>query len=104
MKNTLSNRPKLNRSRLLPKLLLCCAFLSGRPSAPQMPGRLPVGRLHLTSATSGASITINNTRRNEVTPVTLAVLPGTYSVVIGSCPAQSISVASGETKDVSCNK
>jgi|ERR1700722_8166595 PEGA domain len=97
--NTLSSR-----SKLLPKLLVCWAFLNPPPSAPQMPGRLPVGRLHLTSTPAGASIRINNTPRNEVTPVTLAVLPGTYTVVIGTCTAQKVIVASGNTYEVSCNK
>jgi hypothetical protein len=99
MKSTLSNR-----SKLLPKLLVCWALLNALPSVPQMPGRLPVGRLHLTSTPAGASITINKTPRNEVTPVTLAVLPGTYSVVIGTCTAQTVNVASGNTYEVSCNK
>jgi hypothetical protein len=34
--------------------------------------------------------------------VTLIVIPSTYSVKIGSCPAQSVTVASGETKEVDC--
>jgi hypothetical protein len=68
-----------------------------------MPGRLPVGRLHLTSTIPGASIKINNTPRNEVTPVTLAVLPNQYTVVIGTCQPQTVTVNSGETKEVSCN-
>jgi hypothetical protein len=86
------------------KLLICWALLSPRPSVPQMPARLPVGRLHITSKTTGASITINGTPRNEVTPVTLAVLPNTYNIVIGTCPAQSVTVASGQTIEVTCNK
>jgi hypothetical protein len=93
--NTLTN---------ISKLLICWACLSPRSSVPQMPGQLPVGRLHITSTTTGASITINGTKRNEVTPVTLAVLPNTYKVVIGACPAQSVTVASGQTIEVTCNK
>lgn len=84
------------------RVFLCWAFLNPRPSAPQMPA--PLGRLHLTSAQAGESITINNIKRNEVTPVTLAVVPGSYNVAIGTCPEQSVTVASGETKEVSCNK
>lgn len=84
------------------RILLLCALLLPKPSASQMPA--PLGKLHITSTTAGASITINNVRRREVTPVTLAVVPGTYSVAIGACPAQSVTVASGETKEVACGR
>jgi hypothetical protein len=84
------------------RILLFCASLLPIPSASQMPA--PLGKLHITSTTAGASITINNVRRKEVTPVTLAVVPGTYNIAIGSCPPQPVTVGSGETKEVACGK
>jgi hypothetical protein len=84
------------------RILVFCALLLAKPSASQMPA--PLGRLHITSTTAGASISVNNVRRKEVTPVTLAVVPGTYSVAIDACPPQSVSVGSGETKEVACEK
>jgi hypothetical protein len=83
-------------------ILVCCAFLFPAPSAVQMPA--PLGRLHITSNPAGATISINNVKRKEVTPVLLAVVPNTYTVTIGTCPNQPITVAvtSGETKEVAC--
>jgi len=83
-------------------LLLCCAFLLRQPSESQMPA--PLGKLNITSTTPGASITINDKQRNERTPVTLAVVPGTYKVIIGTCSVQSVTVRSGETQVVNCEK
>jgi hypothetical protein len=84
------------------KVLLCCAFLLPHASAFQMPA--PLGRLHITSTPAGATISIDNAKRKEVTPVLLAVVPNTYTIVIGTCPNQpiTVTVASGETKDVAC--
>ena len=84
-------------------ILFTWAFLLPSPLASQMPA--PLGRLHITSTPPGASITINGVlRTNNTTPVTLAVVPGTYAVIIGSCKEQTITVtvASGETKEVTC--
>jgi hypothetical protein len=82
--------------------LLFGAALLPRASAFQMPA--PLGKLHITSTPIGAAITINDLRRKEVTPVTLAVVPGTYRVSIGTCPVQAVVVASGETKEVVCGQ
>lgn len=93
------------RTNLVPRasrILLCCAFLLPRASAFQMPA--PLGRLHITSTPVGATISINNAKRKEITPVLLAVVPSTYTIVIGTCPTQpiTVTVASGETKEVAC--
>jgi hypothetical protein len=84
------------------RVLLCYAFLLPQSSAFQMPA--PLGRLHITSTPVGATISINNVKRKEVTPVLLAVVPNTYTIVIGTCPNQpiTVTVASGETKEVAC--
>lgn len=84
------------------RILLCCAFLLPQASAFQMPA--PLGRLHITSTPVGATISINNVTRKEVTPVLLAVVPNTYTIVIGTCPNEpiTVTVASGETKEVAC--
>jgi hypothetical protein len=71
-----------------------------KTSAFQKPPAL--AKLFINSSSAGASIEINGTPRSETTPVTLIVIPSTYSVKIGSCPAQSVTVASGETKEVDC--
>jgi hypothetical protein len=84
-------------------ILLTWTFLLSSPLASQMPA--PLGRLHITSTAPGASITVNGIlRKNNTTPVTLAVVPGTYAVIIGTCKEQTITVtvASGETKEVTC--
>jgi hypothetical protein len=84
------------------RVLLCCAFLLPQASAFQMPA--PLGRLHITSTPAGATISINNVKRKDITPVLLAVVPNTYTIVIGTCPNQpiTVTVASGETKEVAC--
>jgi hypothetical protein len=84
-------------------VLVCCAFLFPGLSAVQMPA--PLGRLQINSTPAGATIRINNQPRKEVTPVLLAVVPGTYTVTIGTCPNQpiSVTVGSGETKVVTCS-
>ena len=66
----------------------------------QMPAR--PGKLDISSTTRGLKITIDGKPRPEVTPVVLVVSPGTYSVVVGPCQAQSVQVSSGETKSVNC--
>jgi hypothetical protein len=87
-------------------IFLCCALLFPQPSTSQSPA--PLGKLHITSKPpdSHASITINGATRQEQTPVTLAVVPNTYTVVIGNCTVQPlpVTVASGETKEVTCGK
>ena len=95
---TVRTNPMANAFRIL----FCLAFLAPQPSASQMPA--PLGKLHITSTSAGASIIINDIKRKEVTPVTFAVVPGTYRIVIGTCPEQPITVASGETKEVGCVK
>jgi hypothetical protein len=84
-------------------ILASCAFLFSNPSPMQMPA--PLGRLHITSNPAGAIISINNVKRKEVTPVLLAVVPSAYTVTIGTCPNQpiTVTVASGETKEVACS-
>jgi hypothetical protein len=84
------------------RILLCCAFLFPQLLASQSPA--PLGKLFITSKPPGASISINGTPRNEKTPVTLAVVPGAYKVVIGTCAEQPVTVASGETKQVTCGQ
>jgi hypothetical protein len=71
-------------------------------SASQSPA--PLGKLYIASKTDHASTTINGKPRSETTPVTLAVVPITYTIVIGTCPEQSVTVASGETKEVHCGQ
>jgi hypothetical protein len=68
----------------------------------QMPP--PLGKLQLTSASAREEIKINGVTRPERTPVTLAVVPGTYKISIGACPEKQVSVGSGETKPVHCEK
>jgi hypothetical protein len=82
------------------KYFLCLAFLTAPTSSLQMPAR--PGKLNLTSTPKGAKIIINHAERSEVTDVSLIVSPGTYTVQVGNCAEKPISVASGETKDVSC--
>ncbi|MFZ0820182.1 MAG: hypothetical protein WAM91_08935 [Candidatus Acidiferrales bacterium] len=87
------------------RILFCWAFLFPAPLASQMPA--PLGKLQITSTTPAGvvrkdSITINGVSRKEKTPVTLAVVPNTYNVVIGTCASQSVKVASGQTAPVSC--
>jgi PEGA domain len=84
------------------RILLCCAFLFPQLLASQSPA--PLGKLFITSKLPGASISINGTSRNEKTPITLAVVPGTYKVVIGTCAEQPVTVASGQTKEVTCGE
>jgi PEGA domain len=82
------------------KLIFCAAVLLAEPTGSQT---LPaLGRLHITSASPGAPITINGRLRPESTPITLAVMPQTYKVRIGSCAEQSVSVRVGATATVSC--
>jgi hypothetical protein len=64
----------------------------------------PLGKLQLTSTPPGASIVINDMTRSEKTPVTLAVYPGDYKVIIGTCQEQTVHVSAGETKTVDCSK
>lgn len=79
----------------------CCLLLSWPFLAqPQIPQAL--GKLQMTSAQPGASITINGSHRQERTPVTLAVAPGDYRVAIGNCAEQTIHVSAGETRNVDC--
>jgi len=78
----------------------CWAFPPPKLSSSQKPPAL--ARLYINSNPIGERIEINSTPRNEITPVTLVVIPNTYSVKIGSCTAQTVTVASGETKEVDC--
>jgi hypothetical protein len=93
---------RTNMAARASRTLICCAFLLPHALAFQMPAAL--GRLHITSTPVGATISINNVKRKEVTPVLLAVVPNTYTIVIGTCPNQpiTVTVASGETKEVAC--
>jgi len=92
----------MRRETLLKALrfILCGALLLAKPTASQMPP--PLGKFYLTSTPPGASITIGTQRRPEVTPVTLAVVPNTYSVKIGSCDPQTVTVKAGQTVTVNC--
>ena len=86
-------------------ILACCIFLFPISLLPQMPA--PLGRLHITAGKdqkATETITINNATWNKPTPVLLAVVPNTYTIVIGSCPAQKVSVASGQTQEVTCSQ
>ena len=78
----------------------CCLLLSWPFSAAQIPQAL--GKLQMTSAQPGASITINGSHRQERTPVTLAVAPGDYRVAIGNCAEQTVRVSAGETRTIDC--
>jgi hypothetical protein len=80
--------------------ILCGAFLLAKPTTSQMPA--PLGKLYITSTTPGASIMIGTQLRPEVTPVTLAVMPNTYSVKIGSCGPQTVTVKPSQTVAVNC--
>jgi hypothetical protein len=84
------------------RILLCWTILFPLFLAGQVPQ--PVGKLQISSATAGATITINGVLRKEVTPVTLAVSPGDYKVLIGSCAEQTVRVTAGESRNVSCAK
>ena len=83
-------------------LLLFGAFFYAPVASPQMPAR--PGKIEISSTTKGLRIMINGNPRPEVTPVTLVVSPGTYTLKIGDCEAQSVPVSSGETKQVNCPK
>jgi hypothetical protein len=81
--------------------LFCLAIQLPKLSSSQRPPAL--GKIFINSSNpSPQTIKINNVLRNEKTPVTLAVLPNTYSVEIGTCHPQQVTVASGETKEVDC--
>lgn len=66
----------------------------------QMPAR--PGKLHLTSSPRGQVIIIDKVQRTEVTDVTLVLSPGRYTVKVGNCEPQDVSISSGETKEVHC--
>jgi len=80
--------------------VLFSALLIAPAASPQMPPR--PGKLHLTSNPTGQRIIINKQLRPEVTESTLIVSPGTYTVQIGDCQEQPVSVASGVTMEVHC--
>lgn len=82
------------------KILSCYLLLFSQFSMSQIPQAL--GKLQLTSTRPGASITINGSLRREKTPVTLAVAPGDYKIVIGNCAEQTVHVSAGETNTVDC--
>jgi hypothetical protein len=84
------------------RILFSWALLFPQFLASQMPQ--PLGKLHMTSTTPGASITINGVRRKEQTPVTLAASPGDYKVLIGSCQEQTAHVSAGQITNVDCAK
>ena len=93
---------------MVPKCLLLCCLLVAVVASTQMPAPPPVGRLYITSTPPGASITINGKPRPEQTNVTLVVSPGNYKVLISGgpgnldCPAQDVSVRTGQTVTVAC--
>jgi hypothetical protein len=82
------------------KCFFCLAFLTAPISSLQMPAR--PGQLQLTSVPKGAKIKINGAERSELTNTTLIVSPGTYKVQVGNCTEQTVAIASGDTKEVSC--
>ena len=83
-------------------LLLFWAFFYTPVASPQMPAQ--PGKIEISSTTKGLKIIINGKPRPEVTPVTLVVSPGTYTVKVGDCSEQPVQVSSGETKQVNCSK
>jgi PEGA domain len=83
------------------KIALFCVLLTTLASA-QMPAR--PGKLEISSTTKGLKISINGKPRPEVTPVTLVVSPGAYTVKVGDCNDQPVQVSSGETTPVNCPK
>jgi len=90
-------------SRALPlalRVVLLVALVAAPNASPQMPAR--PGKLHLTSNPTGQRIIINKQLRSEVTESTLIVSPGKYTVQIGNCQEQSVSVASGVTLELHC--
>lgn len=87
------------------KLIFCGVFLAAQSVCSQMPAAL--GKVQITSTPAGASAMISRNGSSAkptrvVTPVTLAVAPGDYTVTITGCAAQPVKVGSGETKTVSC--
>lgn len=82
------------------RFILCGALLVANPTSSQMP--TPLGRLRMTSTPAKMSIQINGKARPEITPVTLAVMQGSYKVTIGSCPQQIVTVDPGQTMVVDC--
>jgi hypothetical protein len=84
------------------EIIFCCAFMFTPAPSPQMPAQ--PGSLQISSTTKGLKIIINERPRPEVTPVTLVVSPGTYTVKVGDCDQQTVQVFSGETKQVNCPK
>jgi hypothetical protein len=89
-----------NKMVLALGFFFCWAFPLPKLSSSQKPPAL--AKLYIYSNPPGASIEINGAPRNDKTPVTLVVIPSTYSVKVGPCVAQSVTVASGETKEIDC--
>jgi hypothetical protein len=88
--------------------VLCCAFLS-QPSmllqAPSQPGRIAIS-----STPSGAYITIDGQRMNQLTDATFVASQGTHNVsVIGgpgnlNCSERKFQVSSGQVTKVYCSE
>ncbi len=100
----------MKTQRLFPalELALCCLFLFPGLLRSQMPQR--PGRLNVTSAPPGATVTIDNRQMSRPTPFTFVLSPGRHSVSVRGkdeagkevyCAA-SLDVSSGTTKRVHC--
>lgn len=90
---------KTHATAPLLEFALCC-LISFTPSRAQTPA--PPGRLHITSTPDRQPIKVNGATRQEVTDVTLVVSAGKYTIQVGTCQPQDISVSSGETKEIHC--
>jgi len=83
------------------EFVLCWILAIAPAVLPQSPSQ--PGKLHLTSTPPGAKIVVNEQARPEVTPVTLVVSPGKYTVQVADCqPQKDVSVSSGNTTEVHC--
>jgi PEGA domain len=86
---------------LAPEFVLCWILAFAPAVSPQSPAQ--PGKLHITSTPTGAKIMVNGDTRPEVTPITLVVSPGKYTVQVGDCqPQNDVSVSSGNTTEVHC--
>jgi len=90
-----------NIRSLAPEVALCWILAITPAVSPQSPAQ--PGKLHITSTPTGAKIIVNGDTRPEVTPITLVVSPGTYTVQVADCqPQKDVSVSSGNTTEVRC--
>jgi hypothetical protein len=90
------------------ELALCCLFLFPGPLRSQMPQR--PGRLTVTSAAPGATVSIDNRQMSRQTPFTFVLSPGQHSVSVSGkdqagkdmyCTA-SMNMPAGAAKSIHC--